>query len=159
MTTKLEDDQPVRRVAGVLLVDAAGRILMQHRDAHAPVSPNEWGMPGGGIEPGEEPAEAALRELLEETGLRPDGPLALFWRGLFPSTTHPGRFNEWYVYCGPTRARQHDVVLGEGQAMVFTAPDGIPALALSYSAVYFLPLFLSSPDYRRLCPPATPGAR
>lgn len=159
MTTNAEDDQPVRRVAGVLLVDEAGHILMQHRDAYAPVAPNEWGMPGGGIEPGEEPEQAALRELLEETGLRPDGRLALFWHGPFPSTTHPGRFNEWYVYCGPTRARQRDVVLGEGQAMVFTAPEDIPTLALSYSAVYFLPLFLAAPDYRRLCASAAPGAR
>jgi 8-oxo-dGTP diphosphatase len=159
MTPTDDDDQPVRRVAGVLLVDGTGRILMQHRDVYAPVAPNEWGMPGGGIEPGEEPEQAALRELLEETGLHPDGPLALFWHGPFPSTTHPGRFNEWYVYCGPTRADQRDVVLGEGQAMVFTAPEDISALALSYSAVYFLPLFLASPDYRRLRQPAAPGAR
>ena len=157
--TPADDDQPVRRIAGVLLVDETGRILMQHRDTHAPISPNEWGMPGGGIEPGEEPEQAALRELLEETGLCPDGPLTLFWHGPFPSTTHPSRFNEWYVYCGPTRARQGDVVLGEGQAMVFTAPEDIPTLALSYSAVYFLPLFLAAPDYRRLCASAAPGAR
>ncbi|HST89397.1 MAG TPA: NUDIX hydrolase [Ktedonobacterales bacterium] len=159
MPTADGDDQPVRRIAGVLLVDGAGRVLMQHRDVHALVSPNEWGMPGGGIEPGEEPEQAARRELLEETGLRPDGPLALFWQGRFASTTHPGRFNEWYVYCGPTRADQRDVVLGEGQAMVFTAPEDIPALALSYSAAYFLPLFLASPNYRRLCASTAPGAR
>ncbi len=159
MTTKPDDDQPVRRVAGVLLVDAAGRILMQHRDAHAPIAPNEWGMPGGGIERGEEPEEAALRELLEETGLRPDGALTLFWHGMRPSAAHPDRLKEWYVYCGPTRAQQRDVVLGEGQAMVFTAPADILALDLSASAAFFLPLFLASPDYRRLCKPTAPGAR
>ena len=159
MTTKHEDDQPVRRVAGVLLVDTAGRILMQHRDAHAPIAPNEWGMPGGGIEPGEEPEQAAQRELLEETGLCPDGSLALFWQGRLPATTHPGRSNEWYVYCGLTRAHQRDVVLGEGQAMVFTAPDDIPALALSYSAAFFLPRFLASPDYKRLRASIAPDAR
>jgi 8-oxo-dGTP diphosphatase len=159
MMPTAQDDQPARRIAGVLLVDGTGRILMQHRDAHAPVAPNEWGMPGGGIEPEEEPEQAAQRELLEETGLRPDGPLALFWHGPLPSETHPGRFNEWYVYCGPTRARQGDVVLGEGQAMVFTAAADIPALDLSASAAFFLPLFLASPDYRRLCAPSAPGAR
>jgi 8-oxo-dGTP pyrophosphatase MutT (NUDIX family) len=29
----------------------------------------QWCLPGGGIDPGERPAEAAEREVLEETGL------------------------------------------------------------------------------------------
>lgn len=32
----------------------------------------QWELPGGSIEPGETPRQAALRELLEETGQRPE---------------------------------------------------------------------------------------
>lgn len=63
-------DIVLRRAARVLLVDAAGRVLlMRGRDPARPADPF-WLTPGGGIEPGETPAEAATRELYEETGLR-----------------------------------------------------------------------------------------
>lgn len=50
----------------ILLVDGDGSLLMQHRDAHAMLGPNQWGLPGGQVEPGETPIAAAHRELLEE---------------------------------------------------------------------------------------------
>lgn len=144
-----------RRLVGVMLVDTSGRLLLQHRDASAPVSPNQWSMPGGGIEPGETPEDAARRELLEETGLCVEGPLTLLWSGLRPSSRTPDNptiATEWHVYAAGTTARQEDVVLGEGDAMVFTSPEDALALDLAFSARYFVPLFLASPDYRRLVP-------
>lgn len=140
-----------RRIACVALVDARGWLLMQLRDATTRYSPNMWTMPGGGIEPGEEPEQAARRELFEETGLRVDGPLSLFWHGRLPSPYHPNGVREWHIYSARTDARQEHVVLGEGAAMEFTAPEQIEALDLAPSARYVLPRFLASAMYRRLC--------
>jgi 8-oxo-dGTP pyrophosphatase MutT (NUDIX family) len=53
----------VRRSARVLLLDASDRLLLVR-------SGGIWLAPGGGVEDGEELAEAAARELREETGLR-----------------------------------------------------------------------------------------
>jgi 8-oxo-dGTP pyrophosphatase MutT (NUDIX family) len=59
-----------RAVARVVCLDAARRVLLlRWRD---PVDGNElWEPPGGGIEPGETPLDAARRELYEETRLDP----------------------------------------------------------------------------------------
>ncbi len=140
-----------RRVAGVLLVDTRGWLLLQLRSLNAAISPGQWSMPGGGIEPGEQPEQAARRELLEETGLRVAGPLTLFWEGLRPSISGSGALVEWHVYCARTTARQDDVVLGEGDAMEFTPPDRIASLNLGVFARFFLHRFLASAEYQRLC--------
>ncbi|MFI6124753.1 NUDIX hydrolase [Streptomyces sp. NPDC051064] len=47
-----------------------GSVLMVH-DRHR----NAWELPGGRIDPGESARKAAVRELFEESGQEPDGPL------------------------------------------------------------------------------------
>lgn len=60
---------PYRRNVGVMLINADGRVFVgQRRDRFE----DAWQMPQGGIDAGEEPRAAALRELHEETGIRPD---------------------------------------------------------------------------------------
>ncbi|WP_432977703.1 NUDIX hydrolase [Dactylosporangium sp. CA-233914] len=138
-----------RRVAVVFLVDPEGRVLMQHRDRHAKVSPNQWAMPGGKIEDGESPQEAARREVREETGLDA-GPIVPYTVRTRPSVTTADGEVEMHVFCGPTDAAQADVVVGEGQAMVFLTPEEALRLDLGVTAALLLPGFLASPQYRTL---------
>ena len=56
-----------RPAARILLLDGADRVLLFRFDAGD--RPPFWGTPGGAIDPGESFAEAARRELREETGL------------------------------------------------------------------------------------------
>ena len=58
-----------RPSARVVVLDDAGRVLLFLVDDPLDSKPPVWITPGGGIEPGESPAEAATRELLEETGV------------------------------------------------------------------------------------------
>ena len=47
-----------------------GRILLVRRAATDPLYPGLWEFPGGGIQPGETPEQAAVREFVEECGSR-----------------------------------------------------------------------------------------
>lgn len=59
---------PYRPCAGVVLMNAQGLVFAGSRIDN----PSAWQMPQGGINDGEAPADAALRELTEETGVGPD---------------------------------------------------------------------------------------
>ncbi len=62
-----------RRAARVLLLDAQDRVLLFHGcDPDDASAGHWWFTPGGGLDPGESPAQAAARELAEETGLQVD---------------------------------------------------------------------------------------
>jgi 8-oxo-dGTP pyrophosphatase MutT (NUDIX family) len=63
---------PTHVTTSAFVVGPRGVILLRHRRLH------RWLQPGGHVEPGERPAEAAVRECAEETGLPvvhpPSGP-------------------------------------------------------------------------------------
>ena len=61
------DDLPYRPCAGFMLANRAGKVFVGQRIDKKALG--FWQMPQGGIDPGEEPIEGALRELQEETGI------------------------------------------------------------------------------------------
>lgn len=57
------------RVSAYALALEEGRLLLARLSESSPVfAPGLWHLPGGGIDPGEQPVEALARELREETG-------------------------------------------------------------------------------------------
>lgn len=96
---------PYRRGVGIMLLNDAGKVFVAKR---IDMTSEAWQMPQGGIDDGEEPRTAALRELKEEIGtdkaeiiaesqdwLRYDLPDALvpkIWKGRYR-----GQKQYWYV--------------------------------------------------------------
>ncbi len=62
---------PYRPCAGIMLANMEGQVFVGRRIDSKPEG-DAWQMPQGGIDDGEDPREAALRELCEETGVSAD---------------------------------------------------------------------------------------
>ena len=68
------DNLPYRPCVGIMVLNAEGLVWAGRRipeeNSEYDGSPQLWQMPQGGIDEGEEPIEAAWRELYEETGIK-----------------------------------------------------------------------------------------
>jgi putative (di)nucleoside polyphosphate hydrolase len=89
-----------RANVGACVTDDLGRVLALKRKG---VPESAWQMPQGGIEEGETPHDAVVRELQEETGLRA--------RDFELVTERPG----WLVYELPLEFRRPKVGWGQAQ--------------------------------------------
>lgn len=66
------EDLPYRPCVGIAVFNSAGRVFMGQRAGgpeHVDLT-HSWQLPQGGIDKGEKPIDAALRELYEETSIR-----------------------------------------------------------------------------------------
>ncbi len=79
------------RTAAVLVaLEPSGELLLTQRTAHLPSHAGQIAFPGGRIEPGESPEEAALREAWEEVALPTQRAEPL---GQLPATLSPHGFH------------------------------------------------------------------
>ena len=83
-----------RRAARLIIVDGAGAVLLvRYGEFRKNRPPWYWATPGGGIDAGETPQQAAARELAEETGLAATiGPL--LWEGTVEFETEKASFRQ-----------------------------------------------------------------
>jgi putative (di)nucleoside polyphosphate hydrolase len=105
MTGNLKDGLPFRPCVGAMLLNTKGQVFVARRID----TPGEhWQMPQGGIDAGEDPAQAVMRELKEETGTDkaeiiaesdnwrnydlPDGLIGVLWGGKYR-----GQRQKWFV--------------------------------------------------------------
>ncbi|MDQ5927910.1 MAG: nucleoside triphosphatase [Patescibacteria group bacterium] len=56
-------------IVHTVIANDRGEVLILQRSKHDDVLPGYWDIPGGTLEDGEDPAEGAIRETKEETGL------------------------------------------------------------------------------------------
>jgi putative (di)nucleoside polyphosphate hydrolase len=90
------DDLPYRPCAGAMILNAEGLVFVGRRRGGPENADrnHEWQMPQGGIDEGEDPFEAAVREVYEETSIR--------------SVTLLAEAPEWFSYDIP------DAIAGKG---------------------------------------------
>ena len=142
-----------RRFAGVVLVDGAGRVLLQERDEHPRIAPEKWGLSGGHLEPGEDFLAGAVRELEEETGVRVRADeLAFVGEFVIDHRDAYGTWDLMQVFAASTDLTDADIVCREGRQIVFVDPAVARGLDLTAGASDIVPAFLDSPLYASMAP-------
>ena len=138
----MDTDVQTRVSAYAIAVEDDRLLLIRLSDASPVFMPGLWHMPGGGIDPGEQPVEALSRELREETGLE------LADARLLDARTYAVRRNgvSWSL-----TALFYAVAL-KGGAPAVTEIDG------STDAVAWIPL-ADLQDHTMLSPAATDALR
>lgn len=136
--------------AYAVTLDLAGRILLCRLSADE-VEAGAWTLPGGGVEYGEHPDAAVLREFEEEAGLtgRIDSILGIFSR-VYPRSPAAGgadmHFIGFLYRVSPTGGELRDEVDGSTDTCAWFAPGDLAALRIVGVARHAIELALPGVD-------------
>lgn len=139
-------DLPYRPAAGIMLLNRDGQVFVACR---IDTTMEAWQMPQGGLDPGEDAYPGALRELEEETGIRPDqvelvaeAPRILYydlpeelqhkvWGGKYR-----GQSQHWFLlrYLGRDEEIDLDTADPEFRAWRWAEPQDLPSLIVPFKA-------------------------
>jgi nucleoside triphosphatase len=90
---------PDHRIIVVGLIwNQAGELLLCRMNPNRGVFPGQWGLPGGGITPGEKMEDALRREIREELGIEIDAIKPVFFKdGTYPKRLPNGETRLTYM--------------------------------------------------------------
>jgi putative (di)nucleoside polyphosphate hydrolase len=164
-----------RPCVGIMLINRAGLVfigrrkdkhLVEHVDAE-----HEWQMPQGGIDEGETPLDACLRELREETGVRsasvlaeasewfaydlPDDVARKAWRGKYR-----GQRQKWFALRFDGDDAEINIDAPDGHKAEFDAwrwerMERLPALIIPFKRPVYERVVM---EFSRYAAPAGPAA-
>jgi 8-oxo-dGTP pyrophosphatase MutT (NUDIX family) len=122
--------------ACAIIHDSAGRVLLERRS-----DGGSWGPPAGAVDPGETPAQAITREVLEETGLRVEvaGVVAVLGGADYRFAYANGDLCEYVSTVFACRVLGGDLHPADGESLElrYFPPDALPPLHLPYPPAIF----------------------
>lgn len=152
---------PYRPCAGVMLMNRDGQVFVGQRlDSML----EAWQMPQGGIDDGEQPVDAAIRELREETGVSadkvrliaeapgeflydlPDDMIGRIWKGKWR-----GQRQRWFLFAFEGEDGDIDIATPEPEfrAWRWTDPADLPSMIVPFKKTLYEQVLAAFADHLR----------
>jgi mutator protein MutT len=110
-----------RRAATVVLIREDRSVFLMRR-LRGMAFGGMWAFPGGALEDGESPAEAAVREVLEETGVHLEPDRLVPWHRWLTPVFEPRRFDTFFYLAALPPGQEPHLPTGEADQVRWLTP-------------------------------------